>query len=148
MSRLRAALSRHTRIALDTSILIYHLEQHPRYGAAARDLFLWLERRGHNGCVSTLAMTKVLVGPYQAGLHTHARAAFALLATHPHLEWITPTLDIADSAARLRASYRLRTPDAIHLATALHAGASAFVTNDLALTRVTELDVLALEALL
>jgi predicted nucleic acid-binding protein len=36
----------------------------------------------------------------------------------------------AEIASELRAIYTLRTPDAIHLATALKAGAAAFVSQD------------------
>jgi predicted nucleic acid-binding protein len=43
--------------------------------------------------------------------------------------------------ARLRAANRLRTPEAIHLVTALEAGASAFVTTDRRLARVAEIPV-------
>jgi hypothetical protein len=38
---------------------------------------------------------------------------YALLSTFPHLEWVAPTLRIADVGAQLRADYYLRTPDAL-----------------------------------
>ena len=38
--------------------------------------------------------------------------------------------EIAEEAARLRAEYNIRTPDAIQMATAIHEGASFFLTND------------------
>ncbi|MGB9862164.1 MAG: PIN domain-containing protein, partial [Candidatus Bipolaricaulaceae bacterium] len=41
-------------------------------------------------------------------------------------------------AARLRASYGLRTPDALLFATAKAAGATAFLTNDRAFLRIKE----------
>lgn len=148
MSRLRPALLHRTRIALDTSVFIYALEAHPRYGSIAKDVLQWLEEPGHEGVASTLAITEVLVQPYRQGQHAQARGTFALLSKNPHLEWIAAGVDVADRAARLRAAYGLRTPDAIHIASALHAGASAFITNDLALGRVTDLDVLVLESLL
>jgi predicted nucleic acid-binding protein len=37
---------------------------------------------------------------------------------------------IAELAAALGATYRLRAPDAVHLATAIHLGADRFVTNN------------------
>jgi predicted nucleic acid-binding protein len=46
--------------------------------------------------------------------------------------------------AELRARDQLRTPDALQVASALGAGCEAFLTNDLALRRVTELHVLVL----
>jgi predicted nucleic acid-binding protein len=44
------------------------------------------------------------------------------------------TADISAEAARLRAQYGLRTPDAIHGATALAGGADGILTNDTGLT--------------
>ena len=64
----------------------------------------------------------------------------------PHLEIIPLTAEIAADAARLRARYGIRTPDAIHAATALAGGAESFITNDQGLVRLEpELKVRLLE---
>ena len=49
-------------------------------------------------------------------------------------------------AADLRARFNLRTPDAIQVATAIIAGAQAFITNDARLKSVTEIPVLLISA--
>jgi predicted nucleic acid-binding protein len=54
---------------------------------------------------------------------------------------------IAERAADLRARWRIRTPDALQIATALDAGCQAFLTNDHALRRVTDLQILVLDDL-
>ncbi|PXF57070.1 MAG: hypothetical protein C4B59_15900 [Candidatus Methanogaster sp.] len=54
---------------------------------------------------------------------------------------------IAEEAARLRARYNVRTPDAIQMATAIRAGASFFLTNDSHLPTIPELRVLVLDEL-
>jgi predicted nucleic acid-binding protein len=46
------------------------------------------------------------------------------------LEIIELSFVIADTAARLRAEYKLKTPDAIILATALNTNSKYFLTND------------------
>ncbi|HTY50959.1 MAG TPA: hypothetical protein VMB48_14815 [Steroidobacteraceae bacterium] len=51
------------------------------------------------------------------------------------------------AAAVLRAKHRLRTPDAIQLATGLRAGATLAVINDAAWRRVAGIDVLLLSKL-
>ena len=56
-------------------------------------------------------------------------------------------IDIAHRAAEYRARYGLRTPDAIHVATAVQARAEVFLTNDRRLRRVEEIDVLLVEDL-
>jgi predicted nucleic acid-binding protein len=70
------------------------------------------------------------------------------LVTYPHLEWVPPTLHIAERAAQIRADHNLRTPDAIQAATALAAGVIGFVTNDPMFRRVPSLDVLILDEML
>ena len=56
--------------------------------------------------------------------------------------------DIAENAAKLRADYNLRTPDAIQMATAIYAGASFFLTNDIRLPSLPALTVLGLNQLM
>ena len=48
---------------------------------------------------------------------------------------------VIEKATELRASYNFKTPDAIHLATAILAGCSAFLTGDKSLARCTEIPV-------
>jgi len=46
-----------------------------------------------------------------------------------------------ERATELRARYKLKTPDAIHYATAVEVGATVFLTGDRALTRCSEVPV-------
>jgi len=62
-------------------------------------------------------------------------------------ELLPVTTLIAESAAELRARYNLRTPDALHVATAIAAGCGAFLTNDAGVKRVAEITVLLLDEL-
>jgi predicted nucleic acid-binding protein len=51
-------------------------------------------------------------------------------------------IPIARKAAELRAKENLRTPDVIQIATAIVAGAQAFVTNDARLKNVQDIPIL------
>ncbi len=53
-----------------------------------------------------------------------------ILTSFPNLEIAPLTPAIASLAARLRAQFGARTPDAIHLATAICHKAAGFITND------------------
>lgn len=52
---------------------------------------------------------------------------------------------MARRAADLRAKHGIRTPDALQIAAALSRGATGFVTNDEAVKRVQEIEVLLLD---
>lgn len=48
---------------------------------------------------------------------------------------------VIERATELRAKYNLKTPDAIHYATAIETGAKVFLTGDRGLARCTEIAV-------
>ena len=148
VERLRAFLRRHRRIALDTSIFIYQLETNTRYIACTDYVFSWLERSSVEAITSTITMTELLVPPYREGDEQRANDFYGLLSTYPNLDWIAPNLEIADLAARIRALHRLRTPDALQAATAVHAQATGLITNDPVFERVEGFQTLVLDHLL
>ncbi len=146
-ARLTAFLNRHRRVALDTSVFIYQLDATPGYRELVRPVFRWIESEIGAAVTSTVTMLELLVQPYRRGDLDRVNRFYASLSTYPNLEWMPHTLAIADQAARLRAMHRLQTPDAIQAATALDAGAPAFISNDAAFRRIPELDVLLLDEL-
>jgi len=148
VERLRAFLRRHRRIALDTSVFIYHLQPNPKYLAYTDLIFSWLERSESKAITSTIAMTELLVLPYREGDEQRADDFYGLLSTYPNLDWIAPNLEIADLAARIRALHRLQTPDALQAATAAHSQASGLITNDAVFKRVEGFQTLVLDELL
>ena len=58
------------------------------------------------------------------------------------------TIDLLRDAAQLRADTNLKTPDAIHAATALAKGCVQFITNDPAFRRVSGLNIVVLSELI
>jgi predicted nucleic acid-binding protein len=93
-------------------------------------------------------MAELLVQPYRNSEERQVDEFYGLLTTYPHLDWIAPSLTIADIAARIRAAHRLRTPDALQAATAIQSEATGLITNDSAFERVKESETLVLEHLL
>lgn len=136
LDQFRLALARHRRLAVDASVFIYHLEANPRYAPLADLVFAWIERPGNFTFTSTITITELLVAPYRQSNQQRVDEFYALLSTYPRLTWVPLDLEIAASAARLRALHGLRTPDAIQAATAEHSRAPLFVTNDPAFARV------------
>jgi predicted nucleic acid-binding protein len=136
------------RLGLDTSILIYFVQAHPRYGAWCKSLFQHFEHGQIPAFTSTVSLLEVLVQPYRARDDRLANEFFALISRYPGLVWVPVTPEVADRAAQLRADYRLKTPDAIQVATAIVAGATGFLANDRAVSKVREIECLVLDDLL
>jgi predicted nucleic acid-binding protein len=91
-----------------------------------------------------LTLLEVLVKPLKDGNATlEALFRDVLLAT-AGLNCMPISLQVLERAARLRATHGLKTPDAIHAATALLAGSALFVTNDAGFRRVSGLPVAVL----
>lgn len=148
MGRLTDRLKGHTVIGLDTPVFIYHLEAHPRYLPLTQELLIGVQAGQWAAYTSTVTLMELTVRPWQLELSGVAREYEALLVHFPHLAVADVTRDIARQAARLRARHRIRPVDAIQLATALVHGATAFVTNDAALARLTPvLDLVLLDDL-
>ena len=121
---------RHEWVLIDTSVWIYHLEQHPELGPPAGRVIEGLEQGKFRGIVSELTLLELTVRPLQLGRQDVADNYEVLLDYFPNLELVPISREILLDAAALRARQRLRTPDAIQIATALRAGATLAVTND------------------
>jgi len=90
-------------------------------------------------------MTELLVQPFRDPDERRVAEVYGLFSTLPNLEWITPSLEIAVLAARMRSLHRLRTPDALQAATAVNARATGLITNDPVFERVENIETLVLE---
>ncbi len=75
-------------------------------------------------------MTELLVPAYRDSDQLRVNKFYALLSMYPNLDWIAPTLEIADTAALLRARHGLRTPDALQAATAAFSAVTGLISND------------------
>lgn len=87
---------------------------------------------------------ELLVKPLQLGEGGIADEYETLVANFPNLVIVDLDRTTMRRAAGLRARYRLRAIDALQIASCQQHGATAFLTNDLVLRRVTEIDVLLL----
>ena len=146
--RIDGFLDNHRTIGLDTSVVIYAVEANPKYYELVNQVFRWIQTSAARAVTSTLTMSEALVRPCRLGDIEGVDKFYALLLTYPHLEWMEPTLSVADRAAQIRAEHNLRTPDAIQAATATVAGATAFISNDPIFRRVPGLEVLLLDEML
>ena len=122
-------IERGATVYLDTNALIYLTEGDPALKASIAGFISEIDRADSRIVTSELAYTELLVIPFRTGNVKLIEAYDLLLRT------LVLPLPIGREelllAAKLRATSRkLRTPDAIHLATAILSDTNVFVTGD------------------
>jgi predicted nucleic acid-binding protein len=127
-------------LLIDTAPIIYFLEGHRTLGPRFRPLFAAHAADRLRFAVTTITIAEVLTGPLQTGDDALARLYRTILESWQPVEL---NVDIAESAARLRGSLRLKLADAIQAASALAINAAALVTHDRDFSRVRALRVIS-----
>lgn len=126
-------------VLVDSAPIIYVLENAPRFAPRFRPLFERQEAGTIHFAVATITIVEVLTGPLRAGEESVARRYRTVMESW-RVVGLTP--DVAESAARFRASLGLRMADAIQVASAMAIGADALVTHDRDFSKVKTLMVL------
>ncbi len=119
------------KIALDSNIFIYALENTKELGDLSRGLLLEIKEQNHQPLTSVLTVQEVLVGVYKEGLSNKINEYLEFISGGGRIAVIDFNREVAVISARVRADYpHIKTPDAIQLATAINQGASRFYTAD------------------
>lgn len=121
-------------IYLDACVVIYWVEEHSVYAPCIEQ---WVLKAAPAPlAISPLTMTEALVLPYRQNHIALIQKYEAFFAN----SLILPLTDaVFINAARLRANHSgLKTPDALHLATAQYHGCSSLWTNDNRLERTMQ----------
>jgi predicted nucleic acid-binding protein len=124
-------------IYADANVIIRLLE-----GDAATRAPLEARLLPHRGAVgflhtSRLSWLECRVKPLRA-CDTKLLALYDAFFSSPEVEVREISRTVVEKATELRAALNVKTPDALHLASAIISGASAFLTGDKALQRCTE----------
>jgi len=106
-------------VALDTAIFIYFIEEHPQFLPLVDPLFAAVDAGSLEGATSSLTLLETLVVPYRTGNSALAERYEALLTQSRGIRLIDLDRFCLRTAAQLRASLRVATPDALQLAAAL-----------------------------
>jgi predicted nucleic acid-binding protein len=132
-------------VALDSSVFIYWIEEHPKFEPVLAPLFGALGD-GHLAAVtSAISLLETLVVPLRSGQTELTSRYETFLSRGPGLTLHPIDVPLLRAAAVLRARSRVGTPDALQLATAIAAGCTSFVTNDRRIPEVPGLKVIQLE---
>lgn len=105
-------------VYLDTNPIIYSVEKHPVYWPLLKPLWQVAKAKSIELACSDLVLMETLVGPLKSGDAALA-LAYEQLFQQAQTRLLPLSHAVLRAAAQLRASTKLRTPDALHAATAL-----------------------------
>ena len=134
-------------IYLDTTAVIYSVERNEPYCTLLDPVWQQAEAGQLVVVCSELVIAETLVRPIRES-NSDLEAVFRSLFAAREMRLVPATRQLWEDAARLRAETGLKTPDALHAATALRADCALFVTNDTGFRRVQGLPLIVLEDLL
>ena len=134
-------------IYVDAGSLIYSVERVEPYRTLLEPLWEQVQDGNLTVVSSPILVIEALVKPIRDGnaeIELQYRELFASNA----VRLLDASYQVFADAARLRAETALKTPDALHAATALRAGCALFITNDTDFRRVQGLSIVVLDDLL
>ncbi len=131
------------KVYLDTSPIIYSVEKHTDYWQILTTLWQSLKSQEIEVFTSELTLLETLVQPIKQNNQTLISAYESLLTT-TEINLLPISLDILRESANFRATQNLKTPDAIHAATAFSANCEYLITNDDGFKRVSNINVIIL----
>lgn len=141
------SLGSRQRVGIDSNVLIYLLEGSGPLADKAARLIDGIAKGEVAGCLSTLALAEICSGPAAAGEPDLVERYADELRSLENVRLVPLNADVAVDAAAIRGRSALSLADAIHLASAASAGATAFVTNDRRIRSTKQLSVVYLSEL-
>ncbi len=136
---------RDLRVCIDTAPIIYFIERNERYLNIVRPVFAEIDAGRIEAITSTITLLEVLVQPIRKSNRSLAEKYREVLLYSEGLTTFEILHEVSEMSSELRAKYSIKTPDAIQLAVGILYGASKFITNDPALKKVSDINVLVLD---
>jgi predicted nucleic acid-binding protein len=133
----------YAKVYLDTSPIIYSVEKHADYWELLTTLWKSLKEGEIEVFTSELTLLETLVQPIKQNNRTLISTYESLLTT-TEINLLPISLDILRESANFRATQNLKTPDAIHAATAFSANCDYLISNDDGFKRVSNINVVIL----
>ena len=127
-------------VYLDANCFIYSVEKIEPYNTLLKPMWVAAKANQFEIVSSELTLLETLTKPLQDD-DTTLENIFRALLNANEVRLIPTIIAIWEQATRFRAKTGLKTPDAIHAATALVASSTLFITNDVVFRRVSSLSV-------
>lgn len=139
-------LKAYKNIAFDTNVFIAVFAQEQLGARVLPIIDAVSNKETHEIWTSVLAFSECSVRPYREANWT-ALDQVKLMFQMPNLTAYHIDEEIAEEAAKLRATYNVKMPDALIVATAIVKGADVLLTNDYKLSTIREILVVRLDEL-
>jgi predicted nucleic acid-binding protein len=127
-------------IYLDTNIIIYSVENPPHLGLLAQSRLDAAMKNGDKFAISDLSRLECRCNPMGTGDQVRLMK-FDTLFTTPEVQKVSIDTAVFDRATVIRATYKFKTADALHLAAAVENGCHVFLTNDTRLSAFSDITV-------
>jgi predicted nucleic acid-binding protein len=137
-----------SRIFMDTAPIIYFIEENPVYKGTISGVFTKVGEGKIEIFTSIITLIEVLTKPYKLGKVNIAKTYKDFFYNSKGFTVVALNPDIADLAARIRAQFGFKLPDAIQLAIFESINCDFFYTNDIQLKRYNDKKVVVLSDLL
>ncbi|MFH1476243.1 MAG: PIN domain-containing protein [Verrucomicrobiota bacterium] len=135
-------------IVLDTMIFIYLFEDDQKYGHCCEWLLQQAADGAFTGVITPVTAAELLVKPLLLKRHALADHYRDALRSLPNIRLVGFSPEAGFMAGALKAKYNLPLPDMIQVATAMERNSTALISNDKALQRVKEVNVILLDSLI
>lgn len=131
------------RLYLDSNAVIYAVEGEPAFRKPVLDWIRHIEDLGGSLVTSRLSRLECRSKPLRDG-DDHLLASYEQVFESGALGLLEIDADVVERATLLRAQHRFRTPDAIHVASAILSKVDAVLSGDSELARCTDVRVVLL----
>ena len=121
---------RGSRVYFDVNPIIYFIEQNTQFAETVTPVFEMIGEGSILAFTSELSLTEILIKPIRDNLNQVIQAHKELLLDTELFTLISPNQDTFLVAAELGGKSSMRTPDAIHMASAIESKCKYFITND------------------
>ena len=128
------------KVAIDSSIFIYHFVKKENYSKLTSEIFESAEKGVITLSTSTISIIEIFVKPEEEKNQALLIEYDKILKNFPNLTIKTIDYPTARLAAKLRGKYKhLKTPDTLQIAAALMTESQVFITNDHQLKQIEEI---------
>jgi predicted nucleic acid-binding protein len=140
-------LRRHAKVGLDSNLFIYLIDDVSPWAERVAELLVGVDSGLASAVLSAIGLTEILSGPARDDDLGRLERNHDDIRAISGLSILPLAPEVAVDAAVIRGARGMTLADAIHLASARAAGATAFITNDRRVRGSRKLEVVYLDEL-